>query len=253
VTTTDTTHPVAVAATRIASQYPLLLNIAGSIKAQVSGTIGRTGNVHGIPGGTEHHNLTREVRDALWGYAEVIHDVRELGSDVYSNAVLDNARKVAAHADALDQADALPCPVEHRPAGAPADWQDTPAAHLACIERRVRAVVEPKGAREYVGLCPTDGCPHHLRAPEHGPVRCVDGHVHDTATVRDVAVKEASERLHTLMDISRLSLTLWGRRVKYEALKKMVRSGRLASTTDITGKHLVRASDVAAVLIHGKR
>lgn len=251
-TTTDTTHPVAVAATRIASQYPLLLNIAGAIKAQVSGTIGRTGNVHGIPGGTEHHNLTREVRDALWGYAEVIHDLRELGSDVYSNAVLDNARKVASHADALDQADALPCPVEHRPTGAPDDWQDTPAAHLACLERRVRAVVEPKGAREYVGLCPTDGCPHHLRAPEYGPVRCIDGHIHDTATVREVAVKAASERTHTLAEVAAMSLTLWGRKVKYDALEKMIRSGRLTSTKDLTGKHQVRVSDVAAVITFGR-
>ncbi|ROP45934.1 hypothetical protein [Pseudokineococcus lusitanus] len=237
-------HPLAAAADQLRGDYPALLNLVASIRASTAGTIGRSSTGPGIPGGVDHLALSREVRDVLWAYAEVVDDRRDLPEDIYSNAIFANARWIAAYAGDLDDFEALPCAGHDEPTA-----HASVTAHLECLARRVRNQVEPPGAREFVGPCPGDGgrCGLDLRAYDNEPAHCPAGHVQDAAAVRSQALAGVADKLLTLRQVAEVAPRLTDRSITLESLRLRVKRDQLpVRDHDETGAALVLWPDVRA-------
>jgi len=225
-----------------------------SFRPDVGGTTTPTGDVHGIPGGTEFYALRREVRDALWDYSERVHDWAGLASDVYSNAFYANARTLWSHAEtvalALDSDAGEP-----RACGIETHLHPSIGAHLACLAYRLRRYVEPLPPREFTGPCPASAD----EAADSGPIcgedfhadavrggQCTAGHVLDAEMVRLVNLREARAKPLTLREAAGLSLRLAPEPITLESLRLRVKRSRLASTRGADGEHLVTWPAVAA-------
>lgn len=213
----------------LASTYPRLLEGVGAPGQQV-GTIGRSSGIERpLPGGTALIVLRRDVRDAVWRMAEQAHDWLGLSGDVWSNAVMHNARTLERHAERLLE----------RPEG------PQMARELEALAHRCVVLLEPPGARQYVGPCPD--CGGDLRALEGEPARCsACRRKVDAPTQQRLALETARGRLLSAADLCRLAPLAWrGRRLNKMRVSRWRAAGVLSPAgTAADGAALYRVADV---------
>lgn len=93
------------------------------------------------------------------------------------------------------------------------------ADELTASAEKVSSVIEPPGAREFVGRCSV--CQGDLRARDGAAALCREcGTIVDTATYRDQAVRQAEDRLMTAAEIVRLAPRMWDHPVTHVHLSR---------------------------------
>lgn len=130
-----------------------------------------------------------------------------------------------------------------------ANWLATNPLAVEQINRTattIRHLADPRGARQFVGPCPT--CGHDLRAYPGETARCTGPGCStelEPEAQRTRLVKEAEDKLYTASEIVGLAHRLWDYPVTNVHITRWKNAGRLIPHGAIGKRDLYRVGDVA--------